>query len=441
MSNNVPNEDFYKSQNNHQINELYSYSMINENYKPTLSSQNYQYQLLSSFNNNKINNINHQDNPKYKTLEAKTNITDDYYYKYTPISNRITNNLILSNNTNEVNNNEKILPSNIIASTNKKNLSLNSQISQEIDRQKLKFDEMVERAKNLNNSEIFEFDIKKYLPKESSFENSKALRKYKYLIKPNNLNKYNYYSSRNNYGKQIKNDNLKYDEIKDNSLSEIPIKNENLFEDELSKIELNFNLQSPNKENNQNNNDLKNREIEQNNLKQNLLKKEENNMAINNKNDLNSPNYQDNNINNKLEITNKNINNKLNNIINKSPNNSDICIKDNNLNINDEHIKSNLKDDNNIANITNINYSSQIPFFNIYYEKDNQESEEIQNNREEFEENYLNEIEKTNAELQNNKKLNINNNKITEFSWYCLDFFDDKQEDDIFKEFFNKDKI
>ena len=42
--------------------------------------------------------------------------------------------------------------------------------------------------------------LKKYLPKESSFENSKALRKYKYLIKPNNLNKYNYYSSRNNYG-------------------------------------------------------------------------------------------------------------------------------------------------------------------------------------------------------------------------------------------------
>ena len=41
---------------------------------------------------------------------------------------------------------------------------------------------MVEKAKNINNSEIYEFDIKKYLPKDN-FENSKTFRKYKDLIK------------------------------------------------------------------------------------------------------------------------------------------------------------------------------------------------------------------------------------------------------------------
>ena len=150
---------------------------------------------------------------------------------------------------------------------------------------------MVERAKNLNNSENFEFDLKKYLPKETSFENSKGLRKYKDLIKPNNLNKYNCFSSRNNnFEKKLKNEKFNYDDIKDNSLSEIPIKNENLFEDELSKSELNFNIQSPckndlnnkaNQENKQNTNDkINNEKIEQNYLKKNLLINKDNDIIF-----------------------------------------------------------------------------------------------------------------------------------------------------------------
>ena len=435
---NEPNIIYNKSLNNPQLKEFYSSQMNNQKYKKDpLISDIYQYQLFSSYTNN---NNNIQNNPQYKTLEPKTNITDDYYYKYTP-SNNINNNnnnfIFTNSKVNETNNNnEQILSSNILTS-NKKNYSLNSQISQEIDRQKLKFDEMVERAKYLNNSDNFEFDLKKYLPKETSFENSKALRKYKDLIKPNNLNKYNCFSSRNNnFEKKLKNEKFNYDDIKDNSLSEIPIKNENLFEDELSKSELNFNIQSPckndlnnkaNQENKQNTNDkINNEKIEQNYLKKNLLINKDNDI-IYNKNNLKNENLPDN-IN--INIIEKNKN--LNNIINNSPNNSDICFK-NNLNINDEHINSNLKE----YNIDNVKYSIEKPFFNVYYEKKDLDNNEIKSINEDYDEDNLNEIEKTNIELLKNNK-NIKNNKINEYTWFCLDYSDDNQ-DKIFKEFFNSD--
>ena len=341
------------------------------------------YQLMSSYPNNKINNL------------------DEYYYSYTPSTNQKKDDLIISNNQfNQTNNNtEKKILSNILISPNNKNISLNSQISQEIDRQKLKFDEMVEKAKNLNNSENFHFDLKKYLPKENSFENSKALMKYKDLIKPKNLNKNNCISSRNNYENKFKNE--KYEDIKNNSISEIPIKNEILFEEELSKSDFNFTIDSPiknqiNKENNTNtNNKINNQEI-QNNLKQNLL------------------NYN-------LNVVN---------LPNKSTNNNDILFK-NDLNENDEHIKSNLKE---TVNLNDNQNSTKAPFFNVYFQKITESNDEsISDN--ESNKNNLNEIEKTNLELL--KESDYKNKNIYDVSWYCLDFDDNKEK--IFEYFFNND--
>ena len=341
------------------------------------------YQLMSSYPNNKINNL------------------DEYYYSYTPSTNQKKDDLIISNNQfNQTNNNtEKKILSNILISPNNKNISLNSQISQEIDRQKLKFDEMVEKAKNLNNSENFHFDLKKYLPKENSFENSKALMKYKDLIKPKNLNKNNCISSRNNYENKFKNE--KYEDIKNNSISEIPIKNEILFEEELSKSDFNFNIDSPiknqiNKENNTDtNNKINNQEI-QNNLKQNLL------------------NYN-------LNVVN---------LPNKSTNNNDILFK-NDLNENDEHIKSNLKE---TVNLNDNQNSTKAPFFNVYFQKITESNDEsISDN--ESNKNNLNEIEKTNLELL--KEFDYKNKNIYDVSWYCIDFDDNKEK--IFEYFFNND--
>ena len=210
--NNTPENHNIYNKDNFISNNFYSNSMIepktNQN---LLNTQNYQ--LLSSYPNN-LNYKYKNDTPFNPKNKEQNSIQNDY--KYIP--------------NNEINNNPKNLFPNILASPNDKNISLTSQISQEIDRQKLKFDEMVEKAKNINNSELFEFDLKKYLPKDN-FENSKTFRKYKDLIKPN-IN-----SNRNNFFNK-KNEVFKYNDIKDNSLSEIPIRNDNLFEDELS----NFNL-------------------------------------------------------------------------------------------------------------------------------------------------------------------------------------------------------
>ena len=424
--NNNNNFDF---NNKYQFQGFLSNSMINQRNKiePLISHNS---QLLSSF----PNNIQYQFDIQNKTLEAKNNLINDYYYKYSPNNNNYNSNkdqnnsnkLFISdatttNQINNINKSDQILSSNIMTSPKNKNISLNSQISQEIDRQKLKFDEMVEKAKNLNNSENFEFDLKKYLPKESIFENSKALRKYKDLIKPSNSNRYNnYFSSRNNFGKNIQNKD-KYDDIKDNTLSEIPIKNDNIFEDELSKSELDFNIQSPCKDNNNNidkDNDKNHlKQNNQDNLKQNLLE-----------------NLKDNKINTKNNKINNKAGNNLNNIINNSPNNSDICFR-NDLNNNDEHINSNVKDENNNKDY---DYKSQIPFYPIYYEKINYKyNDDNTNNKDEYNENNFNEIEKTNIDLD---KSNKNINHINNYSWHCLDFFDDNQEK-IYLEFFNNDKI
>ena len=214
---------------------------------------------------------------------------------------------------------------------------------------------------------------------------------------------------------------MKRSVIKGNTLSEIPIKNENIFEDELSKSELDFNLQSPCKENNNNidkDNDKNHlKQNNQDNLKQNLLE-----------------NLKDNKINTKNNKINNKAGNNLNNIINNSPNNSDICFR-NDLNNNDEHINSNVKDENNNKDY---DYKSQIPFYPIYYEKINYKyNDDNTNNKDEYNENNFNEIEKTNIDLD---KSNKNINHINNYSWHCLDFFDDNLEN-IYLEFFNNDKI
>ena len=420
-----------KFNNNYPSDMIFSNSMINPNnnkIEPLINSQNYR--PFSSYQNNSDNQ--YKFDQQYKTLETKDNLIDNYYYKYTPKnnnnSNTNNNNLLFSNttNTNCNNNNGQILSQNILTSTNKKNISLTTQISQEIDRQKLKFDEMIEKAKNFNNSENFEFDIRKYLPKENSYENSKALRKYKDLAKINNY-KYNCLSTRNNFEKNMPKKELNYDDIKDNTLSEIP-KNDNLFEDELSKSEINFNIQSPNK--NKDNNDNNDKEIKKQNsndekINQENLKK---NLMVN----LNNGNIIDKN--NDILINNDNCNNNkvnLNNIINNnSPNNSDICFR-NNLNKNDENINQNITHD----NAKDINST---PFYQIYVEKVKFDFNEEENNNEnngENEEEKLNEIEKANIELGNVEPNAKNLNDINEFNWYCLDFYNDKQEK-IFDEFF-----
>ena len=424
-----------KFNNNYPSDMIFSNSMINPNnnkIEPLINSQNYR--PFSSYHNNSDNQ--YKFDQQYKTLETKDNLIDNYYYKYTPKNNNNNtnnNNLLLSNttNTNCNNNNGQILSQNILTSTNKKNISLTTQISQEIDRQKLKFDEMIEKAKNFNNSENFEFDIRKYLPKENSYENSKALRKYKDLAKINNY-KYNCFSTRNNFEQNIPKKELNYDDIKDNTLSEIP-KNDNLFEDELSKSEINFNIQSPNK--NKDNNDNNDKEIKkqnsndekinQENLKKNLMINTDNQNIIDKNNDI--------------LINNDNCNNNkvnLNNIINNnSPNNSDICFR-NNLNKNDENINLNITNDNNKDKDINTT-----PFYPIYVEKVKFEIIEEENNNEnngENEEEKLNEIEKANIEL-GKVEPNVNNlNDINEFNWYCLDFYNDKQEK-IFDEFFKNE--
>ena len=426
-----------KLNNNFPPDMIFSNSMINPSnnkIEPLINSKSYR--PFSSYQN--IAENQYKFDQQYKSLEAKDNLIDNYYYKYTPKNtNNNDNNLLLSNTTNtNCYNNGQILSQNILTSTNKKNISLTTQISQEIDRQKLKFDEMIEKAKNFNNSENFEFDIRKYLPKENSYENSKALRKYRDLAKINNY-KYNCFSTRNNFEKNIPKKELNYDDIKDNTLSEIP-KNDNLFEDELSKSEINFNIQSPNKnkDNNNNKNDNDNNKevkkqnsndekINQENLKKNLMINLDNENIINKNNDIliNNDNYNNNKVN-------------LNNIINNnSPNNSDICFR-NNLNKNDENINQNITHDN-----TKDKDINSIPFYQIYVEKVKFDFNEEENNNEnngEDEEEKLNEIEKANNELCKSEPNAKNLNDINEFNWYCLDFYNDKQEK-IFDEFFKNE--
>jgi len=437
------NGKFSENNNNQKLNNypsdmIFSNSMVNpynNKIEPLINSQSYR--PFASYQNNADNQ--YKFDLQYKSLEAKDNLVDNYYYKYTPKNsnsnnnnninfNTNDNNLLISNttNTNCNNNNGQILSQNILASSNKKNISLTTQISQEIDRQKLKFDEMIEKAKNFNNSENFEFDIRKYLPKENSYENSKALRKYKDLAKINNY-KCNCYSTRNNFEKNMPKKEMNYDDIKDNTLSEIP-KNDYLFEDELSKSEINFNIQSPNKNkdsNNINDKEMKKQnndeKISQENLKKNLM------INLDNEN-INTDKNKNNDI--LINNDNSNKNKELNNIINNnSPNNSDICFK-NNSKKNDENINQNINNDNN----KNLNTT---PFYHIYVEKLKFDFNEEENNGEDEEEK-LNEIEKANIELnkeEQNAKILYD---INELNWHCLDFYNDKQEK-IFDEFFKNE--
>ena len=353
----------------------------------------YNRQNITSQNINYINNIQEKS-----TLFHKDNfLSNNNHYSNSMIDPKITQNIFSAqkyqlqssypnnlnfkykNNT-PFNTNSNLDEYKYISNNNEKNISLTSQISQEIDRQKTKFDEMVEKAKNINNSEIYEFDLRKYLPKDN-FENSKTFRKYKDLIKPN------VYSNRNNFFNK-KNNEFKYNEIKDNSLSEIPIRNDNLFEDELS----NFNLD--NKEIINENIDENKKEInEQESLKQNLMSNDNNNNDINNNN---------NNSNNKNLKENSNVNNN---------------------NYNEQETK---KDKENIK-----------PYYYVFYEKVNINNNNIKNEESEDEEE-LNDIEKLNKEL--NDKNNNKINDINDFVWHCLDFSEEKPEY-IFNDFFNNKEI
>ena len=363
--NNISENNNLYHKDNFTNNNYYSNSMIEpKTNKNILNIQNYQ--LLSSY----PNNLNYQ------------------YKNNTPFN---TQNYEQNSNQNI---NDKNLLQNILISPNEKNISLTSQISQEIDRQKIKFDEMVEKAKNINNSEIYEFDIKKYLPKDN-FENSKTFRKYKDLIKPNVIN-----SNRNNFFSK-KNAEFKYNEIKDNSLSEIPIRNDNLFEEELS----NFNLENKdiniidynNNEKGENYLELKKQEQ----LKQNLI--------INLDNNINN-NIENNNIDELEEINKKD---KLNKVKNSNQDNLD------------KNIECKMDDESNIIK----------PYFLIYHEQIDIDKKDDDNKTEENE--YDDEIERLNNKLinENNKMKHFN-----DFIWYCMDFKENKPEN-IFNDFFNNNII
>ena len=363
--NNISENNNLYHKDNFTNNNYYSNSMIEpKTNKNILNIQNYQ--LLSSY----PNNLNYQ------------------YKNNTPFN---TQNYEQNSNQNI---NDKNLLQNILISPNEKNISLTSQISQEIDRQKIKFDEMVEKAKNINNSEIYEFDIKKYLPKDN-FENSKTFRKYKDLIKPNVIN-----SNRNNFFSK-KNAEFKYNEIKDNSLSEIPFRNDNLFEEELS----NFNLENKdinvidynNNEKGENYLELKKQEQ----LKQNLI--------INLDNNINN-NIENNNINELEEINKKD---KLNKVKNSNQDNLD------------KNIECKMDDESNIIK----------PYFLIYHEQIDIDKKDDDNKTEENE--YDDEIERLNNKLinENNKMKHFN-----DFIWYCMDFKENKPEN-IFNDFFNNNII
>ena len=363
--NNISENNNLYHKDNFTNNNYYSNSMIEpKTNKNILNIQNYQ--LLSSY----PNNLNYQ------------------YKNNTPFN---TQNYEQNSNQNI---NDKNLLQNILISPNEKNISLTSQISQEIDRQKIKFDEMVEKAKNINNSEIYEFDIKKYLPKDN-FENSKTFRKYKDLIKPNVIN-----SNRNNFFSK-KNAEFKYNEIKDNSLSEIPFRNDNLFEEELS----NFNLENKdinvidynNNEKGENYLELKKQEQ----LKQNLI--------INLDNNINN-NIENNNIDELEEINKKD---KLNKVKNSNQDNLD------------KNIECKMDDESNIIK----------PYFLIYHEQIDIDKKDDDNKTEENE--YDDEIERLNNKLinENNKMKHFN-----DFIWYCMDFKENKPEN-IFNDFFNNNII
>ena len=363
--NNISENNNLYHKENFTNNNYYSNSMIEpKTNKNILNIQNYQ--LLSSY----PNNLNYQ------------------YKNNTPFN---TQNYEQNSNQNI---NDKNLLQNILISPNEKNISLTSQISQEIDRQKIKFDEMVEKAKNINNSEIYEFDIKKYLPKDN-FENSKTFRKYKDLIKPNVIN-----SNRNNFFSK-KNAEFKYNEIKDNSLSEIPFRNDNLFEEELS----NFNLENKdinvidcnNNEKGENYLELKKQEQ----LKQKLI--------INLDNNINN-NIENNNIDELEEINKKD---KLNKVKNSNQDNLD------------KNIECKMDVESNIIK----------PYFLIYHEQIDIDKKDDDNKTEENE--YDDEIERLNNKLinENNKMKHFN-----DFIWYCMDFKENKPEN-IFNDFFNNNII
>ena len=147
-----------------------------------------------------------------------------------------------------------------------------------------------------------------------------------------------------------------------------------------------------------------------------------------NENEVNDQEQLKKNLMNNIDMDD-NCNSKNNNNIDYKNNN----IKDKNINENSEQTNLNYYKQNQLKNnIQEVDIKK--PYFFVYYEKVNINSNSNINNiiKEENEDNeQLNDIEKLNKEL--NAKNNINNK---DYSWYCLDFSEEKPEY-IFDNFFN----
>ena len=161
-------------------------------------------------------NLNdYKQSPRFKTI---TNFDDNKYIQESPISTDIT-----------------------------KDWSLSLKL------QKNKFNQMIENAMNLNSYDInTKFDVRKYLPKEDIYSNSKIMRKYKDLLNNSNENKYNnninllknnpllYQTQNQNF--QIEKQNNQNNINNNMSISEIPIPTDSLFDmdSKIEEINLNF---------------------------------------------------------------------------------------------------------------------------------------------------------------------------------------------------------
>ena len=161
-------------------------------------------------------NLNdYKQSPRFKTI---TNFDDNKYIQESPISTDIT-----------------------------KDWSLSLKL------QKNKFNQMIENAMNLNSYDInTKFDVRKYLPKEDIYSNSKIMRKYKDLLNNSNEIKYNnninllknnpllYQTQNQNF--QIEKQNNQNHINNNMSISEIPIPTDSLFDmdSKIEEINLNF---------------------------------------------------------------------------------------------------------------------------------------------------------------------------------------------------------
>jgi len=236
--------------------------------------------------------------------------------------------------------------------------SNNYELKDKLKEEKSNFDKLFQKALNIDSITDNNFDVKKYLPKNDIYS-SKMMRKYKNLINNNNNNN-NFYNTYNFNNNN--NDEIYFKNNFNNNI--INNNNENFRNDSISEIHNN---------NNNNNNDS-------------LF-------------DLDS----------KIDF---NYNNEKNIIVN--------LLENNNNNNNDNNINNNEKN-NLIKEEKNIDF----PFFETFYvtSEENIEKQLNSSNSNKEPEN-LNPIKLLNDELENKiKKLNKNNLKnFIQFNWYCIDF-------------------